>query len=264
MEKLIVLIKGAGEMATGVAHRLFRSGFRVCLTEIAEPLAVRRAVSFCEAVFEEEKEVEGVKARRVCGEEEIRRAWAQGWLPLIIDPGANIRKILKPVVMVDAILAKENLGTLASDAPLVIGLGPGFRAGEDVHVVVETNRGHNLGRIIEQGEAEPNTGIPGNIGGYTWERVLRTPAEGVFRAKKKIGDAVQAGETVAEVDGAPVKAGISGVLRGILRDGIRVREQMKAGDIDPRGTRENCFTISDKARAIGGSVLEAILMKYNK
>jgi xanthine dehydrogenase accessory factor len=264
MEKLIVLIKGAGEMATGVAHRLFRSGFRVCLTEIAEPLAVRRAVSFCEAVFEEEKEVEGVKARRVCGEEEIRRAWAQGWLPLIIDPGANIRKILKPVVMVDAILAKENLGTLASDAPLVIGLGPGFRAGEDVHVVVETNRGHNLGRIIEQGEAEPNTGIPGNIGGYTWERVLRTPAEGVFRAKKEIGDAVQAGETVAEVGGAPVKAGISGVLRGILRDGIRVREQIKAGDIDPRGTRENCFTISDKARAIGGSVLEAILMKYNK
>ena len=221
MEQLIVLIKGAGEMATGVAHRLFRSGFRVCLTEIAEPLAVRRAVSFCEAVFEEEKEVEGVKARLVGGEDEIRRAWAQGWLPLIVDPGANIRKILKPEVMVDAILAKENLGTLASDAPLVIGLGPGFRAGEDVHVVVETNRGHNLGRIIEQGEAEPNTGIPGNIGGYTWERVLRTPAEGVFRAKKKIGDAVQAGETVAEVGGASVKAGISGVLRGILRDGIR-------------------------------------------
>jgi xanthine dehydrogenase accessory factor len=264
MEQLIVLIKGAGEMATGVAHRLFRSGFRVCLTEIAEPLAVRRAVSFCEAVFEKEKEVEGVKARLVGGEDEIRRAWAQGWLPLIVDPGANIRKIVKPDVVVDAILAKENLGTRVSDAPLVIGLGPGFRAGEDVHVVVETNRGHNLGRIIDRGEAEPNTGVPGNIGGYTWERVLRVPAEGIFRAKKKIGDTVQAGETVAEVEGAPVKAGISGVLRGILRDGIRVREQTKAGDIDPRGTRENCFTISDKARAIGGSVLEAILMKYNK
>ena len=264
MEKLIVLIKGAGEMATGVAHRLFRSGFRVCLTEIAEPLAVRRAVSFCEAVFEEEKEVEGVKARLVCGEEEIRRAWAQGRLPLIIDPGANIRNIIKPEVVVDAILAKENLGTRVSDAPLVIGLGPGFRAGEDAHVVVETNRGHNLGRIIEQEEAEPNTGIPGNIGGYTWERVLRAPAEGVFRAHKKIGDAVQAGETVAEVSGAQVQAGISGVLRGILRDGIRVQKQMKAGDIDPRGTREHCFTISDKARAIAGGVLEAILMKFNK
>jgi xanthine dehydrogenase accessory factor len=264
MENLTILVKGAGEMATGVAHRLFRSGFRVCLTEIAEPLAVRRAVSFCEAVFEKEKEVEGVKARLVGGEDEIRRAWTQGWLPLLVDPGANIRNTLKPEVVVDAILAKENLGTLASDAPLVIGLGPGFRAGEDVHVVVETNRGHNLGRIIEQGEAEPNTGVPGNIGGYTWERVLRTPAEGIFRAKKRIGDAVQAGETVAEVDRAPVKAGISGVLRGILRDGIRVQERMKAGDVDPRGSREHCFTISDKARAIAGGVLEAILMKFNK
>ena len=264
MEKLIVLIKGAGEMATGVAHRLFRSGFRICLTEISEPLAVRRAVSFCEAVFEKEKEVEGVKARLVSTESEIRHAWTQGWLPLIIDPDANIRKLIKPAVVVDAILAKENLGTRISDAPLVIGLGPGFRAGEDVHVVVETNRGHNLGRIIEKGEAEPNTGVPGNIDGYTRERVLRAPAAGIFRAKKKIGDAVQAGETVAEADGVPVKARISGVLRGILRDGIRVKEQMKAGDIDPRGTRENCFTISDKSRAIAGGILEAILLKFNK
>ncbi len=264
MENLIVLIKGAGEMATGVAHRLFHSGFRVCLTEIAEPLAVRRAVSFCEAVFEKEKEVEGVTARLVGTEEDIRLAWAEGCLPLIIDPDAKIRKLLNPQVVVDAILAKENLGTRTGDAPLVIGLGPGFKAGEDVHRVIETNRGHNLGRIIERGEAEPNTGVPGNIGGYTWERVLRAPAAGMFRAKKIIGDTVQAGETVADVDGAPVKAGISGVLRGILRDGIRVKEQMKAGDIDPRGTRENCFTISDKARAIAGGVLEAILRKYNK
>ena len=264
MEKLTILIKGAGEMATGVAHRLFRSGFRICLTEIAEPLAVRRAVSFCEAVFEREKEVEGVKASLVGTEEGVRLAWAEGRLPLIVDPAANIRRFLKPDVVVDAILAKENLGTRTGDAPLVIGLGPGFRAGEDVHVVVETNRGHNLGRVIEKGEAEPNTGVPGNIGGYTWERVLRAPAAGIFRAKKKIGDAVQAGETVAEVDGVPVKAGISGVLRGILRDGIRVAEKMKAGDIDPRGTRENCFTISDKARAIAGGALEAILRKYNK
>jgi xanthine dehydrogenase accessory factor len=264
MEKLIILIKGAGEMATGVAHRLFCSGFRLCLTEIAEPLAVRRAVSFCEAIFEKEKEVEGVKARLVAGENAIRHAWAQGWVPVIIDPHANICRVVKPDVVVDATLAKENLGTRISDASLVIGLGPGFRAGEDVQVVIETNRGHNLGRVIERGEAEPNTGIPGSIGGYTWERVLRAPGEGIFQAKKKIGDKVQAGETVAEVDGAPVKAGISGVLRGILRDGVRVTEKMKAGDIDPRGTRENCFTISDKARAIGGGVLEAILRKYNK
>jgi xanthine dehydrogenase accessory factor len=264
MEKLIVLIKGAGEMATGVAHRLFRSGFRICLTEIAKPVAVRRAVSFCEAVYEEEKEVENVRARRVGGGDEIRRGWSEGWVPVIVDPEAKIRNLLKPQVIVDAILAKENMGTRIGDAPWVIGLGPGFRAGEDVHVIVETNRGHNLGRIIEAGEAEPNTGIPGNIGGYTWERVLRAPAEGVFRARREIGDSVRAGEVVAEVNGNSVNAGISGVLRGILRDGVRVTAQMKAGDIDPRGTRENCFTISDKARAIGGSVLEAILMKYNK
>jgi xanthine dehydrogenase accessory factor len=264
MENLTVLIKGAGEMATGVAHRLFRSGFRICLTEIAEPLAVRRAVSFCEAVFEKEQEVEGVRARLVGTEEEVRAAWTQGRLPLIVDPEAKIRRLIKPDVLVDAILAKENLGTRPGDAPLVIGLGPGFRAGEDVHAVIETNRGHNLGRVIEQGEAEANTGVPGNIGGYTWERVLRAPSAGVFRAKRAIGDTVRAGETVAEVDGVPVKAGISGVVRGVLRDGIRVKEQMKAGDIDPRGTRENCFTISDKARAIAGGVLEAILGKYNK
>ncbi len=264
LREVTVLIKGAGEMATGVAHRLFRSGFRLCLTEIAEPLAVRRGVSFCEAVFEKEKEVEGVKAGLISAEDEVWRAWAQGWLPLIIDPEASIRRHIKPEVVVDAILAKENLGTHSGDAPLVIGLGPGFRAGEDVHIVIETNRGHDLGRIIEQGEAEPNTGVPGNIGGYTWERVLRAPAAGIFRAKKKIGDAVQLDEIVAEVDGAPMKAGISGVIRGILRDGVRVKGQMKAGDVDPRGTRENCFTISDKARTISGGVLEAILMKFNK
>jgi xanthine dehydrogenase accessory factor len=264
MKKLTVLIKGAGEMATGVAHRLFRSGFHLCLTEIPEPLAVRRAVSFCEAVFEKEKEVEGVKARLVQQENEIRQAWAQRWLPVIIDPAAKIRKILKPDVVVDAILAKKNLGTSPADAPLVIGLGPGFRAGEDVHLVIETNRGHNLGRIIEAGEAEINTGVPGNIGGYTWQRVLRAPADGIFQAQKLIGEAVQIGETVAEVNGAPMEAEISGVLRGILRNGIRVQKQMKAGDIDPRGNPKHCFTISDKALAIAGGVLEAVLRKFNK
>ena len=221
-------------MATGVAHRLFRSGFRVCLTEIAEPLAVRRAVSFCEAVFEKEKEVEGVKARLVGGEEEIRRAWAQGWLPLIVDPGANIRKIIKPEVVVDAILAKENLGTLASDAPLVIGLGPGFRAGEDVHAVVETNRGHNLGRIIERGEAEPNTGVPGNIGGYTWERVLRTPAEGIFRAKKKNR---RCGSSGGNGCGSGRSAGESGNLGSAQRNSARRHPRSKADE--SRGHRSS-------------------------
>ena len=258
-----LVVKGGGEMASGVAHRLARSGFRVCLTEIAEPQAVRRGVAFGEAVFEGCKEVEGFVARRVSGEREVRRAWEEKMIPLVVDPECRIREILRPAILVDAILAKRNTGTRLEDAPLVIGLGPGFRAGKDVHLVVETNRGHNLGRVIEEGEAEPDTGVPGEIGGYTWERVLRAPAAGRFRVKRQIGDAVQKGERVAEVEGFGVEAPIAGVLRGILRDGLFVPQGMKVGDIDPRGIRTHCFTISDKARAIGGGVLEAILMRVD-
>ena len=163
----MVVVKGGGEMATGVAHRLARSGFRVCLTEIAEPQAVRREVAFCEAVFERRKEVDGLVARLVTGEREVLRAWEEKMIPLLVDPECRIREILKPPILVDAILAKRNTGTRLGDASLVIGLGPGFRAGKDVHLVVETNRGHNLGRVIEEGEAEPDTGVPGEIGGYT-------------------------------------------------------------------------------------------------
>jgi len=264
LREISILIKGAGEMATGVAHRLFRSGFRLCLTEIAEPLAVRRGVSFCEAAFEKEKAVEGVTARLAQGIEAILRAWEEGWIPVVIDPAAAIGQSIHPHVVVDAILAKKNTGTSMTEAALVIGLGPGFWAGGDVHLVVETNRGHNLGRVIEQGEAEPDTGIPGNISGFTVERVLRAPAHGRIRTRKQIGDPVGAGEVVADIDGVPMPAKISGVLRGILRDGTLVQEKMKTGDIDPRGARENCFTISEKARAIGGGVLEAILMRYNR
>ena len=259
----MVVVKGGGEMATGVAHRLARSGFRVCLTEIAEPQAVRREVAFCEAVFESRKEVDGLVARLVTGEREVLRAWEEKMIPLLVDPECRIREILKPPILVDAILAKRNTGTRLGDASLVIGLGPGFRAGKDVHLVVETNRGHNLGRVIEEGEAEPDTGVPGEIGGYTWERVLRAPASGRFQAKRQIGDAVQKGEQVAEVEGLGVEAPIAGVLRGILRDGLFVPQGMKVGDIDPRGIRTHCFTISDKARAIGGGVLEAILMRVD-
>ena len=262
--KLMVLVKGGGEMATGVAHRLARSGFRLCLTEIGAPQAVRRGVSFCEAVFEGRKEVEGLVARRANGEKEILAAWEEKVIPLVVDPECRIREILRPAVLVDAILAKRNTGTRLDDAPLVIGLGPGFRAGKDVHLVVETNRGHNLGRVIEAGEAEPDTGIPGEIGGRTWERVLRTPVAGRFRAKKEIGDSVQKGERVAEVEGIDIEAQIGGVLRGVLRDGLFVPQGMKVGDIDPRGIRAHCFTISDKARAIGGGVLEAILLRSDQ
>jgi xanthine dehydrogenase accessory factor len=263
LKDLVVLVKGAGEMATGVAHRLARSGFRVCLTEIQEPLAVRREVAFCEAVFEGQKEVEGLLARRVGSREEILRAWERGEIPVIVDPQGAIRVDLKPDVVVDAILAKRNTGTSIDSAPLVIGLGPGFRAGENVHLVIETNRGHGLGKVMEEGEADPDTGIPGEIAGYSWERVLRAPANGCFRGRKKIGDRVERDGVVAEVGGARVEAKVGGILRGILRDGLQAREGMKVGDIDPRGVREYCFTISDKARAIGGGVLEAILRKFN-
>ena len=259
----IILIKGGGEMASGVVLRLVRSGFRVCITEIPEPLAVRRGVSFCEAVFAGRKEIEGLVGKLVSGREEILRSWENGEAPVIIDPGCAIRKILSPDVVVDAILAKRNTGTALSDAPLVIGLGPGFRAGSDVHFVIETNRGHHLGRVIEEGEAEADTGIPGDIGGYTWERVLRAPVGGRFRGKKQIGDRIEEGEIVAEVEGVPLKASISGVLRGILHDGLPVVPNMKVADVDPRALRENCLTVSDKARAIAGGVLEAILIKYN-
>ena len=264
LKDLIILIKGGGEMASGVVQRLVRSGFRVCITEIPEPLAVRRGVSFCEAVFAGKTEVEGLVARRVSGKEEIQRCWEEGEVPVVIDPGCAIRKILSPDVLVDAILAKRNTGTALSDAPLVVGLGPGFRAGRDVHVVIETNRGHRLGRVIEEGEAEPDTGIPGDISGYTWERVLRAPAGGRFRGKKQIGDRIEKGETVAEVGGVPLDAPISGILRGILHDGLTVEPNMKVAVVDPRSASGHCLTVSEKARAIAGSVLEAVMRKYNQ
>ncbi len=265
IDELVILIRGAGEMASGVAHRLYQSHFKLCMLEISQPLAVRREVSFCEAVYDGEKEVEGVKAERVSAPEKIFSVWKKGNIPLLIDPdGKKVRDFLNPDILIDAIMAKKNLGTKIDDATLVIGLGPGFCAGKDVHVVIETNRCHNLGRMILKGEAEPDTGIPGDIGGYTIERLLRTMKKGIFRTDKKIGDRVHKGTVVAVVDDYPVIAKISGVLRGLLRDGVEVKKGMKVGDVDPRGKKENCFTISDKARAIGGGVLEAILYWFNK
>lgn len=264
INNLTILIKGGGEMASGVAQRLVRSGFKVCITELPEPLAVRRGVALCEAVYAGRTVVEGLAARRVSGAEEVRRAWEDGEVPVVVDPDCAIRKVLSPDVVVDAILAKRNTGTAITDAPLVIGLGPGFHAGKDVHAVIETNRGHHLGRVIEAGEAEPDTGIPGDIGGYTRERVLRAPASGRFRGMKKIGESVEKGDVVAEVGGVSLKAPISGVLRGILHDGIAAEPNMKVGDIDPRALRDHCLTVSEKARAIGGAVLEAVMKTYNR
>lgn len=265
LDELVVLIRGAGEMASGVAHRLHQSHFNLCMVELSHPLAVRREVSFCEAVYDGEKEVEGVRARYIPRSEQIPSVWKEGKIALLVDPdGKETQRFLKPEVLVDAILAKKNVGTQINDAPLVIGLGPGFIAGKDVHIVVETNRGHNLGKMVVNGAAEPDTGIPGEIGGYTVERVLRTLKKGLFHVECSIGDRISKGSVVAVVDDFPVIAQISGTVRGLLRDGVSVKKGMKVGDIDPRGKREHCFTISDKARAIGGGVLEAILYRFNQ
>lgn len=261
---LKVLIRGAGEMATGVAHRLHRCHFRVVMTEIPKPLCIRRKVSFSEAVFDGEQEVEGVKAVLIRDPSEVEGVWQRGLIPVIVDPEARCRETIKPDVVVDAILAKRNTGTWRHFAPLVIGLGPGFKAGEDVDVVIETNRGHDLGRVIYRGEAEPNTGVPGEIAGVSVQRVLRAPADGIFCPVKEIGDRVEAGEVVAWVGDVPLRTEISGVIRGLLREGMEVNKGLKSGDVDPRGRRENCFSISDKARAIAGGVLEAILDRFNR
>ncbi len=265
IEDLVVLIRGAGEMASAVAHRLHQSHFKICMLEVSQPLAVRREVSFCEAIYDSEKEVEGVRAKLISKPEQIQSVWKEGKIPLLVDPDLKKTKhFLKPDVIIDAIMAKKNLGTQINDAPLVIGLGPGFTAGKDVHIVIETNRGHHLGRVIRNGTAEPDTGIPGDIGGYAVQRVLRTMKKGTFHPYKEIGDRVNKGSVVAVVDDFPVIAEISGVVRGLLREGIEVKKGMKVGDIDPRGKKELCFTISDKARAIGGGALEAILYRFNR
>jgi xanthine dehydrogenase accessory factor len=260
----IILIRGAGDLGSGVAWRLFQSHFQVLLTEIPQPLAVRRGVSFCEAVYEGNKIVEGVEAILVSTIEQVRTIWNNRAIPLIIDPDLKQSQALKPDVIVDAIVAKKNLGTRIDQAPLVITLGPGFRAGVDAHLVIETNRGHNLGRILTDGESERNTGIPGNIGGYSMERVLHAPGAGIFKTQKQIGDLVEKDERVAEIDNRPVRTAIRGILRGLIRNGTPVPAGLKVGDVDPRCNPEYCYTISEKARAIAGGVLEGILRVYNR
>jgi xanthine dehydrogenase accessory factor len=265
LNNITVGIKGAGEMASGVAWRLWQANIRnIFMLEIPQPLAVRREVSFCEALYDGNKTVDGVIAIRVSGEDEIRRAWKGGKIAVIVDPRWETIGRMRPQVVIDAVLAKKNLGTRMDEAPLVIALGPGFTAGLDAHIVIETNRGHNLGRLILTGAAEENTGIPGEIGGYAAERVLRASCAGIFTARRRIGEMVKRGEAVGDIAGAELHAGIDGILRGMLRDGTDVQRGAKIGDIDPRGNAGYCFTVSDKALAIGGAALEAIFRVYNK
>ena len=274
-KKNLIVVRGAGDLATGTIHRLKKAGFRLLVLEAEHPAAIRRQVALSEAVYAGSARVEDVEAvrmdvdlaekknRKELLEQEMERIWKKDGVPVLVDPAGLSIAALRPAVVVDAILAKKNLGTTKEMAPLVIALGPGFTAGEDVDVVIETKRGHNLGRVIRSGSAVPNTGIPGSIGGYGKERVMHAQAEGILRNAASIGDIVEARAVIAEIETengtVPVEASLSGLLRGLIRDGYPVTKGFKIADIDPRKEElQNCFTISDKARCIAGSVLEVI------
>lgn len=274
-KKDLIVVRGAGDLATGTIHRLKKAGFRLLVLEAEHPAAIRRQVALSEAVYAGSARVEDVEAvrmdvdlaekknRKELLEQEMERIWKKDGVPVLVDPAGLSIAALRPAVVVDAILAKKNLGTTKEMAPLVIALGPGFTAGEDVDVVIETKRGHNLGRVIRSGSAVPNTGIPGIIGGYGKERVMHAQAEGILRNAASIGDIVEARAVIAEIETengtVPVEASLSGLLRGLIRDGYPVTKGFKIADIDPRKEElQNCFTISDKARCIAGSVLEVV------
>ena len=260
-----VLIKGAGEMASAIAWRLYMAHMkRLCMLELPHPLAVRRDVSFCPAIEAGEAVVEGVTAARAADKTGVRTLWNEGKIAVVLGSDWKRFGALRPDVVVDAILAKRNLGTAIDEAPLVVALGPGFEAGRDAHLVIETDRGHDLARIIESGPSAPNTGVPGDIAGHSEARVIRAPAAGVFRSTRRIGDRVRRGEAIGKVDETPVVAGLDGVLRGLIGSGTRVPAGLKLGDVDPRGETRYCRTISDKARAISGSVLECVLRHANR
>ena len=255
---MLVVIRGAGDLASGIAVRLHRAGCAICMLDIAVPTAVRRTVAFSEAIRLGETQVEDIEGKFASSPEEALALAHAGTIAVLLDPEGATIPALHPDVLVDAILAKRNLGTTKDMAPVVIGVGPGFTAPVDCHACVETKRGHELGRVYYEGSPIPNTGVPGMIAGHAADRVLRAPADGIFEPVLEIGDVVSAGDIAATVAGVPLPCTIDGVIRGLLQEGVPVTKGMKSGDIDPRGIVEHCFTVSDKARAIGGGVLEAI------
>ena len=256
----IVLIRSGGDISSGIIERLYKCGFKVVVLETGNPSSIRREVSFGEAVYRKKMTINGLTSVLADGIEEMEKILENDEIPVLIDGEGKYISILKPSILIDAILAKKNLGTHINMAPITIGIGPGFFAGKDVHAVIETKRGHHLGEVIYSGEAIKNSGIPGNIGGFTKERVIHSEWEGNIRNISKIGDTVRKGETIALINGNKVLATIDGILRGIIRDGYFVTKGFKIADIDPRMDEyENCFTISDKARSVGGGALEAIL-----
>ena len=264
--KNLIIVRGGGDLATGTIYKLKKSGFPVLILEVPSPSAIRRNVAFCEAVYQGSQRVEDMTCYLAESVEQAEQFISQGKLCVLVDPMGDSIPRLKPLAVIDAILAKKNLGTNRNMAPITLALGPGFTAGEDVDAVIETKRGHNLGRVLWKGAAAPNTGIPGIIGGYGKERVIHSPAKGILRNVKKITDIVSKGEVIAVVEteegDVSVEATLDGILRGLIRDGYPVHVGFKMADIDPRAEEyENCFTISDKARCIAGGVLEAVLQR---
>ena len=260
-----VVIRGGGDLATGVAEVLYQSGFKILILDIEKPSSIRRSVCFSEAIYDGIIQVENIICKKVENENDIEKCWNEKIIPIMVDEKGEIIKKIKPNVVVDSIIAKKNLGTTKDMAPITIALGDGFEAGKDVDIVVETMRGHNLGRIITSGRAMKNTGIPGEIKGVSKDRVIYSLANGIFSSVKKIGDTVQKDEIIGYVGDVEIRGKISGVLRGIIRDGYEVTENMKIGDIDPRiEEKNNYFTISDKARSLGGAVLRAIMFRLKE
>ncbi len=260
----LVVIRGAGDIATGIAVRLYHCGFRIVMTETTCPTMIRCSVSFAQSIYQQDHTVEGVKAQKANNLDEVSTILEKGAIPVIIDENLSLVETLNPTYLIDAILAKRNLNFNRSIAPITIALGPGFDAGKDCDAVIETNRGHHLGRVIYQGHTADNTGVPGNIAGFTHQRVVRAPCAGTMRGQVLLGDIVQQGQLIAMVDKSPVCAPLAGMVRGLLNNDIAVPEGFKIADIDPRGTDADFTTVSDKARAIGGSVLEAMLHLAHK
>ena len=260
-----VVIRGGGDLATGVAEVLYQSGFKILILDIEKPSSIRRSVCFSEAIYDGVTKVENIICKKVENENEIEKCWNEKIIPIMVDEKGEIIKKIKPDVVVDSIIAKKNLGTTRDMAPITIALGDGFEAGKDVDIVIETMRGHNLGRIITSGRAMKNTGIPGEIKGVSKDRVIYSLANGIFSSVKKIGDTVQKDEIIGYVGNVEIRGKISGVLRGIIREGYEVTENMKIGDIDPRiEEKNNCFTISDKARSLGGAALKSIMFRLKE
>ncbi len=251
-EAMIVYIRGAGDLASGIALRLYRCGIRVVMADLAEPTSIRRTVSFSEAIRLGETKVEEVRALLAANSAEALALTKRGLIAVLVDPKAEELASVRPDALVDAIIAKRNLGTKITDAPVVIGVGPGFCAGEDCHAAVETKRGHTLGRVIYDGSPLPNTGIPGAVCGVTLERVMYAPCAGSIRLCRDIGDIVEAGDIVATVADEPRRFAIGGTIRGLIQDGARVKAGMKCGDVDPRGAEADYLHVSDKSLAVGG------------